>query len=168
MKMEGAQLMEIKKIYFDMDGVLADFSRGVEELCGLPSDCDDDLMWKSIKNVEHYYEKLEWIPAGKNMITYAWNRYGASVVEILSAIPKPRRGIFTAEADKRAWIARAFPNMKVNIVMREEKKYYCSGKEFILVDDLEENILAWEACGGTGILCKNAQDALDQLKELDK
>lgn len=33
--------MEIKKIYFDMDGVLADFSRGVEELCGLPSDCDE-------------------------------------------------------------------------------------------------------------------------------
>ena len=29
--MEGR--MEIKKIFFDMDGVLADFDRGVRELC---------------------------------------------------------------------------------------------------------------------------------------
>lgn len=41
--------MEVKKIYFDMDGVLADFGRGVEELCGLPRDCDDNLMWEAIK-----------------------------------------------------------------------------------------------------------------------
>ena len=26
--------MEVHKIYFDMDGVLADFKRGVRELCG--------------------------------------------------------------------------------------------------------------------------------------
>ena len=43
--------MEVKKIFFDMDGVLADFGRGVEELCGLDRDCDDDLMWEAIKNV---------------------------------------------------------------------------------------------------------------------
>ena len=42
----------IEKIYFDMDGVLADFDRGVEELCGVPcpeqgksrSQEEDDLM----------------------------------------------------------------------------------------------------------------------------
>ena len=27
--------MTVEKIYFDMDGVLADFERGVEEICGL-------------------------------------------------------------------------------------------------------------------------------------
>ena len=26
--------MEVEKIYFDMDGVLADFERGVKEICG--------------------------------------------------------------------------------------------------------------------------------------
>lgn len=117
--------------------------------------------------MDNYYDKLEWIPAGKEMITYAWNRYGASVVEILSAIPKPRRGILTAEVDKRAWIAREFPDMKVNIVLRAEKKDYCMGSDCILVDDLEENIREWDDCGGTGILCKDAQEAMKQLRELD-
>ena len=27
--------MEVEKIYFDMDGVLADFERGVREICGI-------------------------------------------------------------------------------------------------------------------------------------
>lgn len=158
----------MKKIYFDMDGVLADFTRGIEELCGLPKDCDDDLMWEEIKKVDHFYDRLEWIPEGKEMIAYAWDRYGSSVVEILSAIPKPKRGILTAEADKRAWIAREFPDMKVNIVMREEKKEYCSGSDCILVDDLEKNIMEWEACGGTGILCKSTLEAIEYIKILDK
>ena len=30
--------MELKKIYFDMDGVLADFERGVRELAGFNYD----------------------------------------------------------------------------------------------------------------------------------
>ena len=45
----------IKKIYFDMDGVLADFDRGVTRLCGLKpliqgdlrSNEDYDLMWEN-------------------------------------------------------------------------------------------------------------------------
>lgn len=28
-------MMNENKIYFDMDGVLADFARGVQEICGL-------------------------------------------------------------------------------------------------------------------------------------
>lgn len=27
--------MKIRKIYFDMDGVLADFSKGIKVLCGI-------------------------------------------------------------------------------------------------------------------------------------
>lgn len=158
--------MEVKKIFFDMDGVLADFGRGVEELCGLDRDCDDDLMWEAIKNVENYYDRLEWIPTGKDMIRYAVDKYGVSVVEILSAIPKPKRGIVTAEDDKRSWIAREFPDMKVNIVLRAEKKVYCTGKDCILIDDLKNNIEEWEACGGTGIWCNDAANAFEILKNL--
>ena len=50
--------MRVDKIYFDMDGVLADFNRGVAELCGiappLKQDEDpayDDLMWAEVKKI---------------------------------------------------------------------------------------------------------------------
>ena len=47
----------IEKIYFDMDGVLADFDRGIRELCGLEfstvqgkrTEEEDNLMWDEIK-----------------------------------------------------------------------------------------------------------------------
>ena len=68
--------MEVKKIYFDMDGVLADFERGVKELCGLvpPSQNGkrkqgaDDEMWLRIKGIEHFYDKLELMPGAKDIV----------------------------------------------------------------------------------------------------
>ena len=44
--------MKISKIYFDMDGVLADFERGLRDICGMemPDQAkatqeEDDKMW---------------------------------------------------------------------------------------------------------------------------
>ena len=58
--------MNVEKIYFDMDGVLADFERGVREICGVvPPDQnakhwrpgDDDEMWEKIKATKHFYDR---------------------------------------------------------------------------------------------------------------
>ena len=68
--------MEITKIYFDMDGVLADFDRGIVELCHLvprdqyePFDADKDAaMWAAMREVDHYYDKLELMPGLKKCL----------------------------------------------------------------------------------------------------
>ena len=40
------------KIYFDMDGVLADFDRGIEELCGIKKvDQENTNEEKDVRNV---------------------------------------------------------------------------------------------------------------------
>ena len=57
----------VKKIYFDMDGVLADFEGGAREFCGLPkldpgqrrTEEEDDLMWQKIREVEHFYDRIK-------------------------------------------------------------------------------------------------------------
>ena len=64
--------MEIRKIYFDLDGVMADFDRGVYELCGMDAfshedDKSDDIMWLRIKEVGHFYDKLELMPGAKEL-----------------------------------------------------------------------------------------------------
>ena len=49
--------MTAEKIYFDMDGVLADFERGIRELChmeapsqnGKQDEKADDLMWEAVR-----------------------------------------------------------------------------------------------------------------------
>ena len=57
------------KIYFDMDGVLADFNKGIVDLCGiaakdqdLQTEAESEKMWEEIRKVDHFYDKLEPIP----------------------------------------------------------------------------------------------------------
>ena len=167
--------MEVEKIYFDMDGVLADFERGVKEICGLtpPSQNakhhkpgEDDEMWEKIKQTLHFYDYLELMPGAREMFDAVYAKYGDRC-EILTGIPKPKRGITYAAEDKIKWVHRLLSeDIKVNIVFREEKPQYCSGEGCVLIDDMERNIWDWKALGGTGIVNASADSTMEKLKEL--
>ncbi len=96
----------IEKIYFDMDGVLADFDGGVTNLCGLRSLAqgehrskeEDDQMWEKIRKVPHFYDKLDPMPGAVELFNEIYGKYGDKC-EILTGIPKPKRGILTAGDD---------------------------------------------------------------------
>jgi 5'(3')-deoxyribonucleotidase len=167
--------MKIRKIYLDMDGVLADFDRGIIELCGRQplnqakrKPYEDDEMWAAVKKVEHFYDRLEPLPGALDMFRMLYEQYGAAC-EILSGIPKPRREIVTAGEDKIHWAHRLLSEkLVVNIVFREEKKNYVTGPDCILIDDLAKNIREWEEQGGTGILFTSAEETLKKLAELEQ
>ena len=158
--------MDIERIYFDMDGVLADFVRGVRELCGLDMSVGDDIMFEGIRKVDHFYDKLEPMPGMLALFNSLRKEYPGKV-EILSAVPKPSRDVPTAGDDKRAWVRRYLgDDVKVNIVLRREKPDYVRGKGSILIDDTEGNILSWNEAGGTGILFKDSASAASELKRI--
>lgn len=164
----------IEKIYFDMDGVLADFDRGVKDLCGMASpeqgqsrtQAEDDLMWERIRSVERFYNKLEPMPGALDMFDALRAKFGDRV-EILTGIPKPKRGITTAGEDKTTWVRRFLgDDVVVNIVYRAEKVNYCKGPGCILIDDLPVNISEWEAAGGTGILFRSPEETLKLIDNM--
>ena len=102
----------VSKIYFDLDGVLADFDRGVMELAGFNrngatggSDIKDDGMWQAIAGVPNFYDKLELMPGAKEMFNSIYKKYGDKV-EILTGIPKPKRNILTVSEDKTNCVHR--------------------------------------------------------------
>ncbi len=165
--------MEVEKIYFDMDGVLADFDRGVRELCHreplnqMTSTPEEDLkLWDAIRPIEHFYDLLEILPGSDLMLRSLLKKYGDRC-EILTGIPKPHKNIKNAGEDKKKWMARNFgPEIKVNVVFKEQKKERCNGAGCILIDDYPKNIEAWRELGGTGILFTDAESAIQELKEL--
>ncbi|MCR5627119.1 MAG: hypothetical protein K6F99_07365 [Lachnospiraceae bacterium] len=170
--------MEISKIYFDMDGVLADFDRGVKELAGFElSDTDQDskseeedrAMWAAVREVEHFYDKLEPLPEGMKMFRIVKDKY-PGIVEVLTGIPKKHRGITTAGEDKITWVKRLMgEDIPVHIVYKEEKKNFTKGKEYVLIDDRGQNIEEWIENGGSGILYKEGEtDVIAALDELSK
>lgn len=166
--------MQIEKIYFDMDGVLADFDRGVEELAGIQkvkqgndSPGADDTLWEAVRKVDRFYDRLEPIPGAIELFNTLYQRYGDKC-EILSAIPKPHRNILTAKEDKLTWVKRLLPDGVVaNIVYRAEKQEFAKSRGHILIDDYQINIDEWEQSGGSGILFENPESVLSQVKELE-
>jgi len=166
--------MKIEKIYFDMDGVLADFDKGLREICEIEpadqatnSDEYDDMMWCKVREAGHYYDMLKPLEDGMKVFNYLHERYGDKC-EILSAIPKPKRGIITAKEDKISWTKRILgDDIKVNIVMREEKKDYVKGPGYVLIDDLEKNINEWNAQGGSGIVFTSYDAVIARIKEFE-
>ena len=165
--------MVVEKIYFDMDGVLADFNRGVQELGGteprdqlLEKPEDTKRLWDAVRKVDHFYDRLETMPGAEEMFKTLLEKYPGRC-EILTGIPKKDKNIQGAGEDKTTWIHRLFSSdIPVNIVYKEEKKNYCKGSGYILIDDLSTSIDAWRALGGTGILHISVEDTLRQLKEL--
>jgi len=165
----------IEKIFFDMDGVLADFNRGVSEMCGIEPrsqdalDLDphaDETMWAKIREIEHFYDRLELMPGAKDMFDELYSRYGDRC-EILTGIPRPKRGIQNAGEDKTKWVRRLLSeDIKINIVLRAEKPQYCTGRGCILIDDLSSNIRNWEEAGGIGILHTSSEETMKVLREL--
>lgn len=159
------------KIFFDMDGVLANFAKGIRDFGGFDPEVQgesneklDDLVWDVVRRTDHFYDRLEPLPGAFELFRKVYAKYGDDC-QILSAVPKPKRNIPTAGDDKRRWVARLLsPNVKVNIVLRKEKLNYCSDKNSILIDDYEKNIKEWQAQGGKGILFTSAEEVEAALK----
>ena len=166
---------KVDMIYFDMDGVLADFERGVKELCHMdPLDQNgknrnkdiDDKMWEKIRDIGDFYDELELMPGAKEMFDLVYNKY-KDKCEILTGIPKEKRGIVTAGSDKEKWVRRLLSeDIKIRIVYREDKPNYCKGPGCVLIDDMIKNIKEWEDEGGTGIQNVSARSTIRRLMEL--
>ena len=166
--------MEVKKIYFDMDGVLADFEKGIRELChmepqsqnGKRSKKIDDLMWEAIRNVDRFYDRLDLMPGAKEMFDTVYEKYGGRC-EILTGIPREERGLATAKDDKINWTHRLLSeNVKINAVCRKDKINFCTGAETILIDDREKTIIEWRENGGIAVLHTTPEETIRELERL--
>ena len=168
--------MKITKIYFDMDGVLVDFDKGVKEILGLEpvkqeyhtKEFDDELFGR-MKEEVNFYRNLDAIDDSVDFFNDLYDRYGPEVVEVLTGIPNPKRGIDAAGDDKVAWVKKYLPeDVIVHLVQRKDKKNYCKGKDYILIDDFSANTKEWEKAGGTAILFTDADSTRKQFHALEQ
>ena len=159
----------VEKIFFDLDGVLADFEKGVRNLCGfrpIPQSVRDTKadgnMWDAIRETPHFYARLEIIPFGKKCFDYAVKVLGTEV-EILTAVPNPNKRISFSAEDKLEWVRKNIsPDIVVHTVLRAEKAQFATPSS-ILVDDYVKNTREWSEAGGIGFLFTPSQITLDRL-----
>jgi len=147
-------------IYFDGDGVLANF-KGYCDEHGIEYNPDnvrdksvDKIMWDKIRKIPHFYDQLDPLPGSVELFKSLKKDYNC---EVLTAIPKPDWHIDNCGEDKINWCHRYLgEDVKVHICYRAEKQTFVKSRKDVLVDDLACNIEEWERQGGTGILFTDA------------
>jgi len=180
MKLKSLLKEEVKyKIYCDMDGVLTDFSGDFMKLAKQIGEDDiserDDVpnnaaaryekqhgseaFWKVVEQGGvKFWSDMNWHPGGKKLWSYISN----FDTEILSAPSK--RVLQDCIKGKRMWISR-LGSPKIHFRSKDKKREFAN-KNSILIDDLKSNIKDWNASGGIGILHRNVNSTIAQLKEI--
>jgi 5'(3')-deoxyribonucleotidase len=137
----------MKKYYFDMDGVLADFD-------GQPN------AMKRFITEEGFFTKLAPTKLAKTLNEELINREVYENTYILSASPNLK-----ADIDKMFWINQHLPNIKIEnvIIVRggkgaDERKAKYANSDSVLFDDYSNNLITWEQFGGKGIKIVNKRN----------
>ncbi len=153
------------QIYCDMDGVLADFEKGIEDIIGGKF---NDERWSELP--DDFFLKLEPMPDAQKL----WDFIGKYNPFILTAVPRSSRGPISKRAakDKERFMKRWFgvrPD-KMYPVMRADKMRFAKdgrdGRPNLLIDDHSKNIAQFKAAGGIGVHHLSASGSIKQLKDI--
>jgi len=153
------------QIYCDMDGVLADFEKGVRDQIG---GVFDDDRWPELP--DDFFLNLEPMPDAKKL----WGFIKQYDPFILTAIPRSSRGPISKRAtkDKIRFMKRWFgvDSDRIYPVTRKNKKNFAKdgrdGRPNILIDDHIGNIREFKSAGGLGIHHKSSSKTISELKNI--
>jgi 5'(3')-deoxyribonucleotidase len=155
-------------IYFDLDGVLANFEQGVKNL---EIDFDDVEALNPdqkhiVFNTEGFFLDLEILPGSVEMVNFA--RENFKEVHILTAT-----GYSNFERirdEKITWSNRYFPGLHCAVVKKSHEKaiYAWPGNDsIVLIDDrYEKSIVPFIEAGGIGIHHTSPENTIVELKKL--
>ncbi|NBB90849.1 MAG: hypothetical protein GVY23_06540 [Spirochaetes bacterium] len=174
-------------VFVDLDGVLADFDRAVEEITGLPpSQQTPGAMWPRLAGAPDFYANIPWMPDGLAL----WEHVEPLDPIVLTGLP---RGNW-AKPQKLEWCRRELgPRVPVIACMSREKTEkawewlekhpgdtgaggeppapgeHSSAMERtvpVLIDDRAFTREPWEAAGGVFIHHASAAQSIRALEEL--
>ena len=156
------------KLFVDLDGVLADFERGVYKFTGKwPREFASlGQMWKSVAAKDDFYNRLEWMPDGK----FLWESVEPFYPTILTGIPF---GNIPWAEQKRKWCDKHLGSSALIIIKhpRETKlaaalRTFPHEEKWILIDDDTKHAPDWLNAGGIFIHHTKVLDTITQLADI--
>ncbi len=148
-------------VYFDLDGVLADFDEAYDRLIRIRK-YNNDVHWDLVQKIPDFFENMKRMPRALEL----WNMVPVHRRRILSSIPK---SVEVSGDQKRAWVY-ALPNPPmpehIHLVRGKKLKQAFAQPGHILIDDWEQNVLDWREAGGVGLHYRNADQAIRDLAVL--
>jgi 5'(3')-deoxyribonucleotidase len=161
-------------VYLDMDGVIADFFGGLEDLCGVNH-------WKSIQDKQKLFAELAYTD-----FFYTLPKFDTTdrLMDFVRGITDGDWGICSSPLQgdhnnsaywKRKWLEKHYfmPTIDQLIFTSNKHKYAWSpvdSRPNILIDDRPANIKRWQDAGGIGILYQANENDFDEelIPELEQ
>ena len=147
------------RLFLDLDGVLADFDRGVQAVTGRrPEALSAREMWRALARAPDFYGALEMMQDAQEF----WAFCAPHRPTILTGLPL---GTWAPE-QKRRWVARMLGvHVPVVTCMTRDKPRY-SAPGHVLVDDRLKTREGWEAAGGDFVHHVSAARSIAALERL--
>lgn len=155
-------------IYFDLDGVLANFDKKVFDDTGLyPHQMSKKELFTYMKTVDRFYGVLEPIKPMVAVFKTVRALYGHGC-EVLTALPLVQDHP-TAQYDKVQWVKDHLGvGIQTNCVSRRQlKSTFCRDLTDILIDDNEHICNEWNTAGGIAVMHVSLSETLNTLKKLN-
>ena len=160
-------------VYVDMDGVLADFFGGIENMYGvenwkqLTNDKTKDLKKEVIDRITgtDFFATLPKFPTADGLIDMVKKFTGGT----FSINTSPLKGDHENSGKyKKVWISNNI-EQPAEIIVTGRKETYATDKGTgvpnILIDDRPINIQKWQVAGGYGILYQANRDSLNKVQK---
>ena len=160
----------VKKIYVDMDGVLANFEKRWVDIYGFDPEMTHKHKAQRKQEFQDFVDNkefavLEPMPDMHVLVEYLNDKLAHVPKEILSSTAKEDY-FDTLSVQKGAWLENHNIDWKPNFVPGKKHKYKYAQPGFVLIDDDRKNIEDWNAAGGIGILHRDAITTIALLKVL--
>ena len=158
-----------RTVYVDMDGVLADFERGIQDITGRSiNNIKDPEMWAAIDayGKAKFFGELQWVTGGKELWSFVTNNF--LKVKILSALGKTDHIDKQTTQGKLQWLRHNIPDLQLDDIIfvqnKHSKKHYCKPGD-IIIDDTPTVIEEWIKKGGIGILHRTTSETISKLRQ---
>jgi hypothetical protein len=152
----------MRKVFVDLDGVLADFDGTFPKLFGFDHrTVEDAVMWEHVGKMPDFFYRL--LPFdGARAFYWQIKRYDPV---ILTACPKDDL-YAPAAAAKHRWV-REFIDpdaMVLPVLGGTNKPLFMQHPGDILIDDYRKNCIAWEKAGGQAVLHRDFHSTAAALR----
>lgn len=147
------------QLFVDMDGVLADFDTGYQNLFHeRPCKEVDNVDWQRVRAIPGFYANLPPMPDFEEL----WAAVAPHNPIILTGLPS---SVEEALENKRAWVLRHIGADQRIIGCKSKEKCLHGSPGDVLIDDWEKYMHLWRGMGGHWITHISARNSAQLLSE---
>ena len=150
-------MSRIERVVLDIDGVMADFRRGICEIFHREPG-PGWTFWESWEGVTTddidkkctlpFWSNLHWTHDGREIEEAVRMKFGSASIYLLTT-PMPNSGSWSGKA---RWVNKHLSLYNKRLIVTPAPKSLLAGPDTLLIDDKDENIAEFVAAGGQGIL----------------